>query len=83
MLSLIYFWINFGLRLTASMVVQPLLYYVAYLTKQKLLVWGVSLATLLSLKTSNPFHDFMNGLISEGHPEKYLAHVTWAWINAR
>ena len=85
-MSIIYFWKNFGFKMMLSMVIQPVLYFLAYLTKMKSLVWTVSLATLLSLTASmGPFYKLMKGLIDgdDYSTELYLAHVTWAWINAR
>ena len=48
-LSLIYFLKNFGGKMTASMLAQPLVYFVAFLTRSKVLVWAASLGTLYSL----------------------------------
>ena len=35
--------------MTASMLAQPLVYFVAFLTRSKVLVWAASLGTLYSL----------------------------------
>jgi len=86
-LSLIYFLKNFGGKMTASMLAQPLVYFVAFLTRSKVLVWAASLGTLYSLTASSgPFFNLMDELVpavNEFSNHRYIAHVTWAWINAR